>query len=155
MPGARSTAGEALEAATDAIAAAGSDSARFDAELLLSEATGWERARINAEPELRLPVGASREFAAMVRRRVRREPVAYILGRKGFRRIELLVDRRVLIPRPETEMLVEVALEMGAREVIDVGTGISGRPSALVMCLRSKLRLKPPRLADCTWTSSP
>jgi release factor glutamine methyltransferase len=59
----------------------------------------------------------------MVRRRVRREPVAYILGRKGFRRIELLVDRRVLIPRPETEMLVEVALEVGARKVIDVGTG--------------------------------
>jgi release factor glutamine methyltransferase len=123
MPGARSTAGEALEAATDAIAAAGPDSARLDAELLLCEATGWERARINAEPELRLPVGASREFAAMVRRRVRREPVAYILGRKGFRRIELLVDRRVLIPRPESEMLVEVALEVGAREVIDVGTG--------------------------------
>ncbi len=59
----------------------------------------------------------------MVRRRVRREPVAYILGRKGFRRIELLVDGRVLIPRPETELLVEVALEDGARSVIDVGTG--------------------------------
>ena len=59
----------------------------------------------------------------MVRRRVRREPVAYILGRKGFRRIELVVDRRVLIPRPETELLVEVALEGGASSVIDVGTG--------------------------------
>jgi release factor glutamine methyltransferase len=72
---------------------------------------------------MRLPVGASREFAAMVRRRARREPVAYILGRKGFRRIELLVDRRVLIPRPETELLVEVAVEAGATSVIDVGTG--------------------------------
>jgi release factor glutamine methyltransferase len=59
----------------------------------------------------------------MVRRRVRREPVAYILGRKGFRRIELVVDRRVLIPRPETELLVEVALEVGATAAIDVGTG--------------------------------
>jgi release factor glutamine methyltransferase len=59
----------------------------------------------------------------MVRRRVRREPVAYILRRKGFRRIELVVDRRVLIPRPETELLVEVALEIGATSVIDVGTG--------------------------------
>ena len=59
----------------------------------------------------------------MVRRRVRREPVAYILGRKGFRRIELVVDRRVLIPRPETELLVEIAVEIGARSVIDVGTG--------------------------------
>jgi release factor glutamine methyltransferase len=72
---------------------------------------------------MRLPVGASREFATMVRRRVRREPVAYILGRKGFRRIELVVDRRVLIPRPETELLVEIALEIGATSVIDVGTG--------------------------------
>jgi release factor glutamine methyltransferase len=72
---------------------------------------------------MRLPVGASREFAEMVRRRVRREPVAYILGRKGFRRIELVVDRRVLIPRPETELLVEIALETGATSVIDVGTG--------------------------------
>jgi release factor glutamine methyltransferase len=59
----------------------------------------------------------------MVRRRVRREPVAYILGRKGFRRIELLVDRRVLIPRPETELLVEVALEIEPASAIDVGTG--------------------------------
>jgi release factor glutamine methyltransferase len=118
-----STASEALEAATDAIAAAGSESARLDAELLLSAATGWDRAQMAAEPELRLPVGASRQFAEMVRRRVRREPVAYILGRKGFRRIELLVDRRVLIPRPETELLVEVALELAPSAVLDVGTG--------------------------------
>jgi release factor glutamine methyltransferase len=118
-----SSAGDALSAAVDAIEAAGSDTARLDAELLLAEATGWDRARIAAEPELRLPVGASREFAAMVRRRVRREPVAYILGRKGFRRIELLVDRRVLIPRPETELLVEVALEVRPGAAIDVGTG--------------------------------
>jgi len=59
----------------------------------------------------------------MVRRRVRREPVAYILGRKGFRRLELVVDRRVLIPRPETEQLVEVALELEPGRVLDVGTG--------------------------------
>ncbi len=59
----------------------------------------------------------------MVRRRVRREPVAYILGRKGFRRIELVVDRRVLIPRPETELLVEIAHELSPATVLDVGTG--------------------------------
>jgi release factor glutamine methyltransferase len=59
----------------------------------------------------------------MMRRRIRREPVAYILGRKGFRRIELSVDRRVLIPRPETELLVELALELQPRTVMDVGTG--------------------------------
>ena len=59
----------------------------------------------------------------MVRRRVRREPLAYIVGRKGFRRIELAVDRRVLIPRPETELLVELALELEPAAVLDVGTG--------------------------------
>ncbi len=118
-----STARDALKAATDAIAAAGSDTARLDAELLLCEATGWDRAQVAAEPSLRLPVGASRAFAAMVRRRVRREPVAYILGHKGFRRIELLVNRRVLIPRPETELLVDVALELSPGAVLDVGTG--------------------------------
>lgn len=117
------TVGDALEAAIDALAAAGCETARLDAELLLAQATGWDRAKLTAEPDARLPVGASREFAEMVRRRVRREPVAYILGRKGFRRIELLVDRRVLIPRPETELLVELALEAAPTEVLDVGTG--------------------------------
>jgi release factor glutamine methyltransferase len=117
------TAGDALRAAVDAIAATGSDTARLDAELLLCAATGWDRSQVAAGPDLRLPVGASREFAVMVRRRVRREPLAYILGRKGFRRIELLVDHRVLIPRPETELLVEVALELRPRRALDVGTG--------------------------------
>jgi release factor glutamine methyltransferase len=59
----------------------------------------------------------------MVRRRILREPVAYILGRKGFRRIELAVDARALIPRPETELLVEIALELEPRAALDVGTG--------------------------------
>jgi release factor glutamine methyltransferase len=117
------TVGDALEAAIDALAAAGCETARLDAELLLAQATGWDRAKLTAEPDARLPVGASREFAEMVRRRVRREPVAYILGRKGFRRIELLVDQRVLIPRPETELLVELALEAAPTKVLDVGTG--------------------------------
>jgi release factor glutamine methyltransferase len=128
-PAATSTVGDALEGATGAIEAAGVETARLDAELLLCEATGWDRARIAAEPDLRLPVGSSRVFSEMVRRRVRREPVAYIIGRKGFRRIELLVDRRVLIPRPETELLVEEAVSL-AREragepltVLDIGTG--------------------------------
>jgi release factor glutamine methyltransferase len=114
---------DALGASVDALEAAGCETARLDAELLLAQATGWDRARLSAEPDARLPVGASREFGEMVRRRVRREPVAYILGRKGFRRIELLVDRRVLIPRPETEMLVELAVELEPSRVLDVGTG--------------------------------
>ena len=121
MPG--NTVRDALEAAVGALAAAGCDTARLDAELLLAQATGWDRAHLAAEPEARLPVGASREFGEMVRRRVRREPVAYILGRKGFRRVELLVDRRVLVPRPETELLVDLALEVQPSRVLDVGTG--------------------------------
>ena len=76
-----------------------------------------------ADPEAEVPPAAARRFGEMVRRRLRREPVAYILGRKGFRRIELAVDRRVLIPRPETELLVELALELQPRRVLDVGTG--------------------------------
>ena len=67
--------------------------------------------------------GAARRFGAMVRRRVRREPVAYILGRKGFRHLDLSVDSRALIPRPETELLVEIAVELEPRSVLDVGTG--------------------------------
>lgn len=121
MPG--NTVRDALTAAVDALEAAGCETARLDAELLLAQATGWDRARIAAETQDRLPVGASREFGEMVRRRVRREPVAYILGRKGFRRIELIVDRRVLIPRPETELLVELSLELEPSAVLDVGTG--------------------------------
>ena len=70
-----------------------------------------------------MPAAAGRVFGAMVRRRVAHEPVAYILGRRGFRRIELRTDRRALIPRPETELLVEVALDLAPRRVLDVGTG--------------------------------
>ena len=66
--------------------ASGSTSPRLDAELLLGEATGWDRARLAAEPEAGVPPPAARRFGEMVRRRLRREPVAYILGRKGFRR---------------------------------------------------------------------
>ncbi len=114
---------EALAAAVDSLTAAGVDSPRLDAELLLAEATGRTRAELTASPELGVAAPAARAFGEMVRRRVRREPIAYILGRRGFRRIELAVDRRVLIPRPETELLVELALELEPKAVLDVGTG--------------------------------
>ena len=115
--------GEALGAAADALAAAGVEAPRLDAELLLAEATGRDRARLAADPDAGVEADAARRFGAMVRRRVAREPVAYILGRKGFRRLELAVDARVLIPRPETELLVEAAVELAPRRVLDVGTG--------------------------------
>jgi release factor glutamine methyltransferase len=114
---------DALEAASDALAAAGVDSPRLDADLLLAEATGWDRARLVAEPGAGVSPAAARRFGEMVRRRLRREPVAYILGRRSFRSIELGVDPRVLVPRPETELLVELALELRPRRALDVGTG--------------------------------
>ena len=117
------TVAEALAAATDALGAAGVETPGLDAGLLLAEATGIHSAQLIAAPETPVDAAAGREFGAMVRRRVRREPVAYILGSKGFRRIELAVDGRVLIPRPETELLVELALEVEPRAVLDVGTG--------------------------------
>ncbi len=114
---------EAMHAAVDAMRAAGVEQARLDAELLLAEAMGVERAALVADPGAEVSPAAARLFGEMVRRRLRREPVAYILGRKGFRKIELAVDGRVLIPRPETELLVEVALEREPASVLDVGTG--------------------------------
>jgi release factor glutamine methyltransferase len=119
-----STAREAVAAAADALRAAGCDTPRLDAELLIAAAAGMDRERLLLDPELAIEPAAARRAAEWIRRRARREPVAYILGRRGFRRIEVAVDARVLIPRPETELLVEVALELpsGAR-VHDAGTG--------------------------------
>lgn len=117
------SAGDALAAATDALRAAGVDSPRLDAEVLLAGVTGATRAALAASPEAPLDPAATRSFAEFVRRRLRREPVAYILGRRGFRRIDLAVDHRVLIPRPESELLVELALELEPLTVLDVGTG--------------------------------
>jgi release factor glutamine methyltransferase len=114
---------EALASAVDALGAVGIEDPRLDAEVMLAEATGWDRAALAANPEAEIPAPAARLFGEMVRRRLRREPVAYIVGRKGFRNLELAVDRRVLVPRPETELLVEVALERAPATLLDVGTG--------------------------------
>ncbi|MEA2332332.1 MAG: release factor glutamine methyltransferase [Thermoleophilaceae bacterium] len=118
------TARDALDAAGTALGAAGCESPRLDAELLIADALGVDRAALVADPAMPIPGSAARVIGERVRRRVAREPVAYILASKGFRHIELMVDIRVLIPRPESELLVEVALELpaGAR-VHDVGTG--------------------------------
>jgi release factor glutamine methyltransferase len=125
--------GDALDAAVPALAAAGCETPRLDAELLIADALGADRAVLHTEPDRAIAGGQARLIGERVRRRVAREPVAYILGRRGFRRIDLLVDPRVLIPRPETELLVEVALELppGAR-VHDVGTGCGAVALALL-----------------------
>jgi release factor glutamine methyltransferase len=107
--------------ATAQLAAAGCDTPRLDAELLVAEALGVGREQLVLDADR--PVDPE-VVDGLIARRVGREPIAYILGRKPFRRITLAVDRRVLIPRPETELLVEVGLGLrnGAR-VVDVGTG--------------------------------
>jgi release factor glutamine methyltransferase len=114
---------EALGAATTALDAAGVETPRLDAELLLADASGRDRAALAADPDAGIGAGEARRFGEAVRRRVAREPVAYILGRRGFRRIELAVDARVLVPRPETELLVEVAAALEPASALDVGTG--------------------------------
>ena len=123
-PLSRTTIRDALDSALIALTAAGCDTPRLDAEVLLADAMGIDRAVIFSDPERGLEPADARRFQEYARRRTQREPVAYILGRKGFRTIELEVDGRVLVPRPETEFLVEAALDLpqGAR-VADVGTG--------------------------------
>lgn len=115
---------EALAGATGALVQAGVDTPRLDAELLLAEVLGVGRAQLVLDADSTIEGDAAEAFAALIRRRADREPVAYILGRKEFRHITVVVDRRVLIPRPETELLVEAGLQVpeGAR-VVDVGTG--------------------------------
>ena len=91
---------------------------------MLADALGVDRAMIVADSGRAVPPAAARLFGERVRRRVMREPVAYILGRQAFRHIELEVDGRVLIPRPETELLVESAIEMPEGATVhDLGTG--------------------------------
>lgn len=118
---------EALEQAVAQLAAAGCDSPRVDAELLVSHALGLPRTALFAAPERTLDAAADARLAALVARRARREPLAYVLEAWGFRRLTLRCDARALVPRPETEVVVERALariaEIPEPLVLDVGTG--------------------------------
>jgi release factor glutamine methyltransferase len=116
---------DALDGAVTAIAAAGCDTPRLDAEVLLADVLGVARERLVLDRDLVVAGAAVRAYQNAVRRRaVEREPVAYIVGHRGFRRIELVVDRRALVPRPETELLVEVGLALGTGvSVLDLCTG--------------------------------
>jgi release factor glutamine methyltransferase len=88
-----------------------SRSPRLDAELLLARVLDVTRAELLRDPERVLTADEAAEFQALLSRRLAREPVAYILGHRAFRTIDLEVTRDVLIPRPDTETLVDVALE--------------------------------------------
>ncbi|HEX7127559.1 MAG TPA: peptide chain release factor N(5)-glutamine methyltransferase [Thermodesulfobacteriota bacterium] len=105
------TVGAALDAAIARLAAAGVASPRLDAEVLLADALGLGRAALIARRPEPLPGGALEAFEARVARRAAREPVAYIVGRQEFYGLDFEVTRDVLIPRPETELLVEEALD--------------------------------------------
>lgn len=115
---------DAVLAAAAELRRAGCDAPRLDAELLVAEAAATTRERLVLDPSAALDGGADARLDALVARRAAREPLAYVLGRRAFRRLELEVDRRTLIPRPESELLVELALELprGAW-VHDAGTG--------------------------------
>ncbi len=119
------TVAAALRAGAARLGAAGAGTPRLDAEVLLADALGVDRLALVGRGDRAIDAGDVRRFAAAIVRREAREPVAYITGRRGFRRLELTVDPRVLIPRPETETLVEAALELAPRgaRVCDVGTG--------------------------------
>jgi release factor glutamine methyltransferase len=117
----------ALLAAAARKLASTSDTARLDAELLLAAATGRSRGTLLAFPERTAPPQAASRFEALVERRARGEPLAYLVGRREFFSLELDVDAAVLVPRPETEVLVEAALVRCAKlprpAVLDAGTG--------------------------------
>jgi release factor glutamine methyltransferase len=116
---------DALDGAVTAIAAAGCQTPRLDAEVLLAHVLGVDRGRLVIDRDLTVAGPAVRTFQDAVRRRsVGREPVAYIVGSRGFRHLKLAVDRRALVPRPETELLVELGLTLKhGSSVLDLGTG--------------------------------
>jgi release factor glutamine methyltransferase len=105
----------------EALAAARIDAR--EARLLLGEAAGLAAAVVVGFPEKSLPEETARRFRAMAARRAQGEPIAYIIGRKEFYGLELAVTPAVLIPRPETELLVELAVARQPASVLDLGTG--------------------------------
>jgi len=118
---------EVLRAATEYLERKGVDTPRLDAELLVARALDLSRIQLYTEHDRPLTEAERSAARALVERRGRREPLAYVLGDWGFRRLVLKTDRRALVPRPETEVVVDRCLELLGRtpepRIVDVGTG--------------------------------
>lgn len=117
--------GEILQRAAGYLGERGCDTPRLDAEILLADVLGVARIALYTDHDRPLTPGETDAYRALVARRAKREPVAYIIGRRGFRRLELSVSPAVLVPRPETELVVEWVVEIAPRggSVLDWGTG--------------------------------
>ena len=117
----------ALAETSERLATVGCDSPRVDAELLVAHVLGLPRSQLALEAARKLSRGEEKTLEQHTARREGREPLAYVLGEWGFRRLTLAVDRRVLVPRPETEIVVERCLAriagLAEPRVLDVGTG--------------------------------
>jgi release factor glutamine methyltransferase len=139
-PSAR-TVGAILDDAAERIGAAGVDDARTEAEILVADALAVAPSELSVESAGEVGQEAAEKIERNVQRRVEREPMAYILGRAPFRNLEIYVDERVLWPRRETELLVEVGTQLpeGAR-VHEVGTG-SGAIALALLSERPDLRI--------------
>lgn len=121
------TVGEVLRRATEYLAGKGVESPRLDAEHLLGKALGVSRLELYLQHDRPVDAAERDAYRELVRRRGEREPLAYVLGEWGFRRLTLTTDRRALVPRPETEVVVERCLALldgvASPRVLDVGTG--------------------------------